>query len=232
MSTPHPGADRNAVLRFIADQQLAPSSACAYVGTLDDDLEQDLDELDQPWMQTLRVCTAPDGDVTGAAVIEWDAETDRSWVHGPWTTADTWDIDALPLLQAVIAQAPVQRHEMYAAVENQRLAHLARSAGWRVGEANFEYRRHPAQPHEAVCDPPVRPAAATQDVESVASLHDAEFPDTYATARQLLDPAGPYTVLIVEHAGRVAGYIAGQESEGDTYIDFLAVHDSSRRLGP
>lgn len=230
MSAPKKITSSRAALGFIAEQQLDPATACAYVGTLSDGLEQDLDELDQPWMQTLRGCTNPSGDITGAAVIEWDEETDRSWVHGPWATRDTWDTDALPLLEAVTAQAPVHKHEMYSAVRNERMAHLAKRAGWRVGEANFEYSRESEQRRVSAADFPVR-RATLDDLVPVGRLHDAEFPGTYATARQLLDSAGPYTVLITERDGQILGYVAGQQQDDDTYIDYLAVHPSGRRSG-
>lgn len=230
MSTPHQTSDREAALRFIAEQQFDPSAACAYVGALSNGLEQDLDGLDQPWMQTLRVCTSPGGEVTGAAVIEWEEEVDRSWVHGPWSTADTWDTDALPLLHSVTAQVPVRKHEMYAAIQNERLARLATRVRWCVGEANFEYSRHHEQRRDTRVATSVR-RATLHNRRTVGELHDAEFPGTYANARQLLDPAGPYTVLVAERDGQILGYVAGQAQDDDTYIDFLAVHPSDRRRG-
>lgn len=73
------------------------------------------------------------------------------------------------------------------------------------------------------------------DLGAIRTLHEAEFPDTYFTADQLLDrqATGDHTILVTERSGgRVSGYIAGQiQPDGDGYIDFLAVHPDDRGGG-
>ncbi|MDO5662590.1 MAG: GNAT family N-acetyltransferase, partial [Brachybacterium sp.] len=125
-------------LDLIVTLQQSPESACAYIGTDAAEIRTDLEELDQPWTDTARLRTAADGSVTGIALIEWDQETGRSWVHGPWTTPETWERDAATLLAEVIDQAPVHKHEIYADIAHTRMAALAEDAGWRRSEANYE----------------------------------------------------------------------------------------------
>lgn len=81
-------------------------------------------------------------------------------------------------------------------------------------------------------DAAIRPATP-DDLPALAALHEAAFPDTYATARQLLDPESEYTVLVLpdDDGAGVAGYVAGQPDEGDAYLDFVAVDPARRRTG-
>lgn len=231
--TPQPivPEDRDAVLAFIAAQQADPATACAYVGMREEGLETDLDELDQPWTRTVRVLRDAGGAVTGAALVEWEEEmVGRAWVYGPWTTPETWDRDAPALLAAVVEQAPVGRHQVFAALANTRLAALAEAEGWTPDSVTIQFaadRAALARP-----DPAVRPAAP-DDLPALTALHAAAFPDTYATAPQLLDLDSEYTVLVLfdDAGGGLAGYVAGRPDESDAYLDFVAVAPEGRRTG-
>ncbi|MCT1556863.1 GNAT family N-acetyltransferase [Helcobacillus massiliensis] len=232
-SAPAACSDRAAALRFIASMQADPATATAYVGTLEEGLETELEDLDQDWMDTLRVCLDSDGSITGAVLLEWDDEVGMSWIHGPWCTPDTWDRDAVDLLRAAVEQAPVGRHEIYADLSNTRLADLAADQGWRGGTAHCVMRisrEAAARADESVR--PVRPG----DLDAVRALHEAAFPGTYATARQLVDGDQGYRTLVADSSpgssdGKVIGFITGQEDDGDIYLDFLAVDPAHRRQG-
>lgn len=225
-----PVVDPRAVLALIVERQRRPETACAYLGTDPSGIARDLEGLDQPWTRTVRIATAEDGRLIGAVVVEWDEDGDRSWVHGPWTHDDAWQDAAPALLAAITEEAPVSRHEMYADVRHTGMAWLAENGSWRTGEANFEYERTTRDLAEAL-DPGIR-RARPADRDAVAALHDAEFPGTYASAADLLDPEGPYSVAVAESEGTVHGYVAWQSQEHDTaYVDFLAVAPDARRSG-
>ena len=72
----------------------------------------------------------------------------------------------------------------------------------------------------------LRPAVA-EDAPAIAPLHEAEFPDAYASAAQLVD--GSRTALVAEAAGgRVVGYAAGEvHGDGEGFVDFVAVDPSA-----
>lgn len=225
--------DHDAALRLIVEMQRSAATACAYLGRDEAGVREDLENLDQDWHETLRVSRGPDGRVDGAVLIEWDTELDRSWVHGPWTRQGRWEQQAPGLLDSVIAQAPVARHEMYAAVENVQMAWLAERCGWSAGEANFEYTASldggPSAlrtAHDAVR------AARPEDLPRLAELHEAEFPGTYASTSDLLEHGGSYSTFVHAEGGRVLGYLSGQMQGTDTlYVDFLAVAPEARRRG-
>lgn len=226
MSHPVETQNRTEALAFIAAQQEHPTTATAYVGTLNEDLVADLDALDQPWMHTLRVVEDLAGSITGAALVEWDPEVGIAWIYGPWTTPRTWDRDAAALLAAVVEQSPVGRHQMYGDVENTRMEQLAQRLGWSAQDTDIVF----TAPRETQASPDqqVRPAALA-DLPTLTALHEATFPGTYATARQLLDADSVYTTLVLADEDGLIGYVAGQPSGDAAYLDFVAVDPARRR---
>ena len=73
--------------------------------------------------------------------------------------------------------------------------------------------------------------ATPEDLEAVRPLHDAEFPDTYASADQLLAVDGDDDWVVLVDEG-LAGYAAGKvQPDGEGYIDFVAVHPDARGRG-
>jgi ribosomal protein S18 acetylase RimI-like enzyme len=218
------------VLELIVRHQQSPETACAYLGTDPEEIRGDLEELDQHWLETVRVAVAEDGRILGAAVIEWDADLDRSWVHGPWVEAEAWREQGPALLAAVTEQAPVAHHEMYADLAHEGMAWLADRCGWQAGEGNVELARTAPAPTGAL-DPGLR-LAGDADEAAVRELHEREFPGTYADAAELLDPGSRYSTWVLAPEGEVLGYVAFQRQEESTaYVDFLAVHPEARRSG-
>lgn len=226
-TVPSAGQAAQALDLAIAAQQ-SPETACAYLGTDADDIRADLEDLDQPWPQTLRILTAQDGSVTAACAIEWDEESGRAWLQGPWAAGAVSAADLAGLVDACVAVSPVKKVEMYADQANTAMALAAAELGWRTGETNHEYEL--SGPLTAgACTATIR-SATGDDLEAVSALHEAEFPGTYATARQLLAD-GEYTTLLAEDSSGLLGYAAGQPRGERLYLDFVAVASSARRRG-
>ena len=76
-------------------------------------------------------------------------------------------------------------------------------------------------------EPDDEPARTT-----LRKLHEREFPGTYATTAELLDPDGTYSTSVIDGEGGPVGYVSWQlQGEDVVYIDFLAVHPGARRKG-
>ena len=228
-------------LGLIVERQSSPSTACAYVGTTPDGVRAELDDLEVPWRETVQVAVDATGAVVGAVLVDWDEETGRSWVHGPWTRDEAvWDAVADRLLDAAVALTPetVQDHEVSAAPAHERLAALAASRGWTAGEVNYVYvARSAGGWPEAPAT--VRPAV-DGDLEAVTVIHDEAFPGTYATARRLLSDPERVTLVLTEHPGgdgfadgaTVLGYASAEiQADGDGYLDFIALSPPARGRG-
>jgi len=239
-----PAHDLHDVVRFIAAEQGRPERRCTYVGVDPTGIRAELDALQPPWAETLRVVTGPDGTLRGAVVAEWDESLGRSWILGPWVAGDAaaWDEVAPALLDAALAQLPasVTRHEVCSDVSNELLAELAGDRGWKPTEVN----------HALVIDEatvagwpdddltlPIRDARP-EDLPAIRPLHEAEFPGTYATAEQLLagQAEGSRVVLVVpspeDDGAEPRGYAAGRvQADGEGFIDFVAVPPDVRGGG-
>lgn len=229
MTLPDPTAA--AALDLIVTSQQQPATACSYVGTERAGVLAELEALEPPWQETLQV-VEEDGVVVAAACGDWDEETGRAWIHGPWTRdPDAWQRHARTMLDAVVALTPtaVDDYEISAAPAHTAMADLARRLGWHTSDVNYAYVARSAEgwPED---ETGVRPATA-DDLDRIGALHDAEFPGTYATARALLADADRVT-LVLEHEGRFAGYASAEvKPDGEGYLDFIAVAEGCRGRG-
>lgn len=216
---------------LILAQQADPLTACAYVGTTREGLLAELVDLDVPWQESLRV-GLDEGQVVAAVLVEYDDETGRSWIHGPWAADDrAWARWADALVQAAVAQTPegVADHEICASPVNGRMAQLADSLRWPAGEVNVAYV---ARSDEGWPPPASGARTATDaDLPALSLLHDEAFPGTYATARQLLaDP--DRTTVVLDQGGSVLGYASAEvHADGEGYLDFIALVPAARGRG-
>jgi GNAT superfamily N-acetyltransferase len=226
------------IVAFVAAQQADPARRVSYVGEEAPGIRAELDGLVPPWAETVRM-VRDGGRIAGAVVVEWDEELRRAWIVGPWVDGDgdAWTAVAVPLLDAALAQLPasVTRYELCGDVANRRLAGLAASRGWAATEPNHVLVADADVIAGWPADEPGLRNATTADVATIAPLHDAEFPGTYASARQLVDGQldGSRVVLVADgEGGGLVGYAAGQVHEdGEGFVDFVVVAPSARGTG-
>jgi ribosomal protein S18 acetylase RimI-like enzyme len=222
-------------LDLITAEQRDPATGTCYIGTERDELRLELEDLDG-WPEHALVAVH-DGRLLGATFAEVDRELGRSWIYGPWVPGDAWDELALPLLEAAMAGCPaeVTGHEISADVANERMAALAAALGWTASVPNHVFRVEAGATSEWPGDDPrVRPARQ-DDFEQIDPLHEAEFPNTYLSTRQMLaDAASGELIVAVSEAddGRFLGYASGQvKPDGTGYLDFLAITPDARGTG-
>ncbi|MDO5534868.1 MAG: GNAT family N-acetyltransferase [Propionibacteriaceae bacterium] len=229
MSEPAAATDRAELLAFIVAQQASPATATAYLGEDAAGVEAELEGLDQAWLDTARV-TRTDSALTGAALVEWDAEVGRAWVHGPWASAEHFEAVAEPLLRAVAAQCPasIAEFEFSSDLANTHLAALGERLGWRATAINHAYEIAADEVTHWPTVAGIRPATDA-DLAALASLHEPEFPEAYATTAQLLER---HTTVVAERDGRVVGYASGQTQDDDAaYVDYMTVDATHRGQG-
>lgn len=218
-----------AALALIVAQQADHATSCPYVGDERDGVLAELEDLSPPWRETLRVGLR-EGRVVACACVDVDAEdTHRSWVHGPWAEDDrAWETFAEPLLDAMIEQLPdgVTDHEICGTPANGRLVGLGESRGWHRSPVSIAYVAHD---DTGWPDPDDRVRRATrEDLPTVARLHDAEFPGTYASAEALLADDKRVTLVLDDGLGYASAEV---KPDGEGYLDFLAVVPEARGRG-
>jgi ribosomal protein S18 acetylase RimI-like enzyme len=226
------------VVALIAGEQQQREHHVVYVGDQPDGIRAELDALDPPWTETLRIVDR-DGEPTGATLVEWDEAIGRAWIFGPWVAGDeaVWERWAGPLVQAALDQLPatITSHELSGTVENERIRRLADSLGWPATEVNFAYVLAAADAGALVPQDDGLRGVVPEDHGWIAPLHELEFPHTYFSAQQLIERAGTgaHVVLVATTAdGHAAGYAAGRiQPDGIGYIDFVAVEPSVRGGG-
>ncbi len=229
------------MIELILEQQADADRNVPSLGVDSAGVLAELEDLEPPWFETLRIVCREDGTVTGAVLVDWSTEARRAWINGPWIRADdeVWPVIGAVLVAAATAQLPsvIERSTLSAVVEHRCMAELATRLGWSTTEVN----------HVLVADAETINAwpkpkegerlrsMTVNDVADLEPLHDVEFPATYYSATELAARVsrGDQIVLIAERdGGGIDGYIAGQiQPDGDGYIDFLAVAPSARRSG-
>jgi len=229
--------DRDEILDLITAEQADPARGIPYLGTRRDGIEAELADLTPAWTSTVRLAREG-GRIVGVALAEWDPESDRAWIFGPWVAGDDarWHRWARPLVDAAAGQVPpgITDRELSGDVANERIAALGAELGWPATLVNHVF----VADREVASDWPaddmrVRPLVAG-DLAQMAPLHEQEFPRSYASADQLPARAadGSWTVLVAEQDGVFLGYAAGRvQPDGEGYLDFVAVTPEARGLG-
>lgn len=235
--------DAEDALDLIVGGQADPSTACAYLGTERDGVLAELEALAPPWGETLRVIRDDRG-VAAVSVVDWDVETGRAWIHGPWARDDdAWAASARRLVEEMIARTPteVTDYEISASPVHGRMAELAAELGWGRSDINIAYVTRGAgdglkdlskglSEDESSGGPTGWPtdeegvrAATPDDLADIDPLHQAAFPGTYATARALLADEERLT-LRLDVDGEFAGYASAEiQPDGAGYLDFIAI---------
>jgi GNAT superfamily N-acetyltransferase len=247
---PSDTAALDAIVALIAAEQVRTDRQIIYVGQEAEGIRAELADVQPPWTETVRVARERGGRVLGCGLCEWDLDLGRSWLFGPWIDGDdaTWDRAARPLVDALLDQLPpgIRSHELSGTVDNERLRRLADVLGWPTTEVNYAYVLEAGQAGEGppvVADDGLRGVVAddglrgvvADDLGLVTPLHEMEFPNSYFSARQLVERAatGEQTVLVATtDDGHFAGYAAGRiQPDGCGYIDFVAVDPAARGAG-
>lgn len=233
--------DVDAVIGLIIDQQARPDRNTPTLGVTSASVLAELEDLEPPWIQTLRIASSDDGRLVGAVLIDWSAEARRAWIHGPWADADDqqWPEIGAVLLEAATSQLPAEiaTTVMTAIVEHHCMANLAGRLGWSAGEVNhvLVVDAKTVETWTSPTDPDSLRSMTDDDVAAIRALHDVEFPSTYYSAAELAARVsrGDQIVLIADlDDGSIGGYVAGQiQPDGDGYIDFLAVAAAARQSG-
>ncbi|MEO7130204.1 MAG: N-acetyltransferase [Dermatophilaceae bacterium] len=239
MSILTPNSDQlAAALDLLTTAQQDSQTACAYLGTERAGVEAELEALSPMWTQTARVAMRGE-DVVGVVVAESDEETGRSWIHGPWVKdEEAWEQWARPLIDAAIEQTSdgIDDHEISADPANIRMAGLADKLGWHRSTVNIAYVARSDEgwplPEEGSTRGVPRRATAA-DLPSIAELHTAAFPGTYATARQLVEDDERVTLVLANDSGPgILGYASAEvQADGAGYLDFIAITRSARGNG-
>jgi ribosomal protein S18 acetylase RimI-like enzyme len=231
--------DFPALARLIARQNERPESQCIHSGEGYESILQTMIKWDEADEFSFAVALR-DGHLVGASGCEFDESLGRGWLWGPFALTANWDELANTLLDELLALLPpaVSRLDFFLNEANQRAYDLYLSRGFGMPKVSHVYvapRPPTLRPlPESVC-PQLEPRLAGP----FADLHDAIFPNTYYTGRQIIDQLdGEHRVFVcvsgdVSAPGdEVWGYIyAIIDESAEGYVEYLGVRSDRRGQG-
>jgi ribosomal protein S18 acetylase RimI-like enzyme len=224
----------NEVAAFIARLQADPTHHIAYFGERDDEIAQYIREL-EPAGSDGFVLAYQDEKLIGLLGVEADPEVKRAWLHGPMVDDPDWDTVADQLYHAAcehIIPGYAAMHELVGDIANIHLRSFAERQGFAPladSAAILRFRRHKLAALPMAEAPELEP----RHHDAFVRLHEATFPNTYYSGKQVIDRLNAHNKVLVVSAGdAVEGYIYARVMTGsEGFIDFLGVEESVRRRG-
>jgi ribosomal protein S18 acetylase RimI-like enzyme len=215
------------IVKFISRLNNDGTHHIGYFGTDEADIRQTLRELEPPIAGTFQLAME-DGRIVGVLGAEADPEIGRAWLFGPLIEHTDWQTVADRLYEALkpLIPAGIHEHELFCDMRNLNVQEFAARHGFPLRsenallvleKSNFGMCEIPDQSIEKYSDP---------FFEQFNELHNNLFPNTYYTARQIVEKQNDKTRLfIAANADILQGYVfcKAEPETGQGYLDFIGV---------
>jgi ribosomal protein S18 acetylase RimI-like enzyme len=230
-------ADFELIAKLIAFQNKTPETHCIQSDTGDNEqnIYSEIARLDLS-SEICFVMAFQDDQLTGVFGCELDEELGRGWLRGPFVVEnmENWNATASALLQGLLDILPASIHRL------DSFLNIANKRG------NDFYLNHNFQQlrlvHVYVTAPPGNPFVYTNTcqvlkpyhAQDFIDLHQAVFPNTYATGQRILDKLGDHhQVFVYPRESEILGYVyvAIEEDSEDGSIEFIGVREDARGQG-
>lgn len=239
-----------AIARLIAHENGRPERQCLHLGDVPEEILAEMRaEIPAPESQIVvavrRSGSARTGtcDVVGVLGGDLDPTSATAWLWGPYVSTDEpdrWARTAGALLDRLCDVLPVRptRLHAYFNVESACADAFLESRGFAdLGLAHVYVARHPGDRQGG--DRPARDTPCVDLPEdataSFAALHREAFPDTWCTAKEMLEKRdeGDRLLVTLDGAGKVTGYVHAGLGDGgvEGYVHYLAVRPDARHRG-
>jgi ribosomal protein S18 acetylase RimI-like enzyme len=225
--------DFDRVVDFVARLNPAGEHHIGYFGVHPADIAHTLAELDPPLTEGF-LLAENSGVLIGVLGAEIDAEISRAWLYGPLIEHPDWHALADSLYEAVqvIISKTIQEHELFCDARNFHCQQFAAHHGFETRSENKIFVLPRA--HLAAIPPASAANWDSRFMDQFQALHSIVFPNTYYTARQIIDLQNVHTRLLIAAQGNdLQGYVFGKVDldacEG--YIDFIGVDARWRGKG-
>jgi len=229
--------DFGTIAGLIADQNKNPETHC-----IQSDAGNDLQSIQNEMTRLASdsgICfvMAFQGDqLLGTLGCELDEELGRGWLRGPFITGNTndWSKTASVLLHALLKTLPtsIRWLDSFLNIANEQGNHFYLDNGFRQLRLVHVYvASHVGNPFRPSDTCEVLKSHQTQDF---FHLHEAIFPQTYATGQRILDKIGDRNQVFVYNQGsEMLGYVyaAIEEDSGDGSVEFIGVREDARGNG-
>ncbi|MBL8064067.1 MAG: GNAT family N-acetyltransferase [Anaerolineales bacterium] len=203
-----------------------------YFGVGETDVRSSLAETVIPPAEGFRLAYE-NGNLIGVFGVDADPEINRAWLLGPIIEHAEWQRIADDLFAAVLPLIPagIGEQELFCDVNNLNLKEFAKRHGFppRSETAIFSMERnayieHPISAH--IID------FHETHFAQFEGLHNELFPNTYYTARQIVEKLDDHHRLFIAlDGGHLLGYHFCKLEPDSGYVDFIGTSASARGRG-
>ena len=220
------------LIAFIVRMNDEPSHHIAFFGVGEADVRSALDEAIIPISEGFRLAYENEK-LIGIFGADADPEISRAWLLGPIIEHAQWQKVADELFSTILPIIPegIREHELFCDVNNVNVRSFAERHNFppRAETAIFSLDRNAYIRRSAsigIID--FQEAYFTQ----FEALHNELFPNTYYTARQIVEKLDDHHRLLLAVDGeRLLGYHFCKIESESGYVDFIGMDPSARGRG-
>jgi len=229
--------DFEIISKLIAFQNKSPKTHCIQSDTGDSyqNIHSEIARLDLS-SEICFVMAFQDDQLIGVLGSELGKELGRGWMRGPFIieNTDDWNTITSALLQGLLDILPSTIH---------RLDSFLNIANKRGNDFYLSHDFHQLRlVHVYVTTTPENPFIRTNTCETLKSqqaqnfiaLHQAIFPQTYATGQRILDKLGDnQQVFVYTRGSEIFGYLYAtiEVDSGNGSVEFVGVREDARGQG-
>lgn len=229
--------DFETISKLIISQNKNPERHCIQsdISPKVEDIYQEMLRLDS----TSEICfvlSHQEDQIIGALGSEFDEESGRGWLRGPFVlpNTDDWDGVASALMAELLAQIPstIYRFDSFLNIANEQGNRFYLNQGFQHIRQVHVYEA--TAPKTSLDVPSPCETLKPEQEPSLISLHDTLFPQTYITGQQMVakvDEANQ--VFVYANKDDVLGYVYAmiEEESPEGEVDFIGVRADAREQG-
>ncbi|HAX68451.1 MAG TPA: GNAT family N-acetyltransferase [Anaerolineales bacterium] len=220
------------LVAFIVRLNDEPSNHIAFFGVGEADVRSALDECVIPISEGFRLANENEK-LIGIFGVDADPEISRAWLLGPIIEHAQWQKIADELFSTILPMIPegIREQEIFCDVNNTHVRSFAEKHHFppRAETAIFSLDRKTY----------IKQSASSNIIDFQESyfapfetLHNELFPNTYYTARQIVEKIDDqHRLLLAVEGERLLGYHFCKIESESGYVDFIGMDSSARGRG-
>ncbi len=232
ISQPTP-AQIEQMLEFIIRHNQEGETHIGYYGKGETEIRETLAEFTRPLEESFLLAWQGE-ELVSVFGVDYDPEIGRAWLYGPQVASPDWHAIADEHYAAIQELIPESIHEqeLFFDANNQRGQEFAARHGFQVHSSDAVLFLE----RDGLTPVPTAPVQVCDYAETFfpafETLHQAIFPRTYYTARQIAEKLDDkHRLLLAIEAGNVLGYHFCKRESQSGYIDFIGTDPSARGKG-
>lgn len=222
-------ADKQKIARFIASINNQPAHHCLHCDQEKAGILDEMAVLEVPLEESFVVAWKGE-EMAGVFGADVTAERDRAWLWGPFIAGDNWQETAEALYDHFLGlfSPPLSQLTQFLNLANEQGQAFFYDKGYVEVKTSHVYQALPPVSQRIEPFPEITPP----QWRSFIALHEATFPGTYFTGRQIIERLGKKEKVFVCAEGEdVLGYIFANVEPTEGFVHFLAVREDSRGQG-